>query len=92
MAKTVESEFYRRRRNVVVEQVRDAFPGIFISAARARRCTRTEWEFRYGNFLWYGPAAGTNDAVAKGWLAYIYSHGEHARQDVNVPAQFAFVA
>ncbi len=54
MARTIknpETEFYRRRRNFVVEQVRDAIPGVCVSAARARRCTRTEWEFRYGNFL-----------------------------------------
>jgi hypothetical protein len=93
MAKTVESEFYRRRRNFVVEAVRDAFPGIHVRDAWARRSGRGRWEFHYRTFLWAGQAAGANDATAKGWTAFLSEQGvaAYARR-VNVPAQFAFVA
>ena len=93
MAKTVESEFYRRRRNFVADAVRDAFPGIHVRDAWTRRCGPDRWEFHYRTFLWAGRAAGANDAAAQGWTGFMREQGvaAYARR-VNAPVQFAFVA
>lgn len=63
MAKTVESEFYRRRRNFVIDQLRDAFRGIRISEARAAPASN-RLVFRLSTSARRGGGAFPSDRVA----------------------------
>ena len=87
-----ESEFHRRLRNKVVENVRDAFPGIQISEAWISRLGHGDWEFQYGRFYWVGPAAGANDAAAKGWSEFLRQSGVAGYADAVAPGDLAFLA
>ena len=86
----IESEFQRRRRNFIIEQVRDAFPGICVAEGHAWRVGGDRWEFHYRTFLWCGQAAGANDATAKGWITFLRQQGVagYARH-VQAPRRFA---
>jgi hypothetical protein len=88
----LDGEFHRRRRNLVVENVRDTFPGIRVSEAWLTRLGRGEWEFQYKWFYWVGPAAGANDATAKGWSAFLRQHGVAGYADAVAPGDLAFLA
>ena len=59
----------------ITNDVREHNPSVKLRDAWVYRTGKSQWEFHYGEFYWYGRADDAYDARSHGWAAYLASQG-----------------
>ena len=75
----IDVEFCREYLQRIVNDVRNALPGIKVNEAWTWHFHNDQWEFHgRDKFYWTGNASNAYDARAKGWEAYLRHTGKRA--------------